>query len=62
MEQLVLGLLVAVSLVLTVQATYTLYMMLYTWDQAEVDRQYQPRGDREVPLDTFFVPQTSLAS
>lgn len=38
MEQLVLGVLITVSLVLTVQATYTLYMMLYTWDQAEMDR------------------------
>lgn len=38
MEQLVLGLLIAFSLVLTVQATYTLYMMLYTWDQDEVKR------------------------
>ncbi|HET7042091.1 MAG TPA: hypothetical protein VFI13_08720, partial [Gemmatimonadales bacterium] len=38
MEQLVLGTLITVSLVLTVQAVYTLYMMLYTWDQAEVSR------------------------
>jgi glycosyltransferase XagB len=33
MIQLLLGSLVAISLVLTVQASYTIYMMLYTWDQ-----------------------------
>jgi cellulose synthase/poly-beta-1,6-N-acetylglucosamine synthase-like glycosyltransferase len=38
MEKLVLGILITVSLVLTVQAIYTLYMMLYTWDQVKVDR------------------------
>jgi cellulose synthase/poly-beta-1,6-N-acetylglucosamine synthase-like glycosyltransferase len=37
MEQLVLGTLITASMVLTAQATFTLYMMLYTWDQAEVD-------------------------
>jgi cellulose synthase/poly-beta-1,6-N-acetylglucosamine synthase-like glycosyltransferase len=37
MEQLLIGLLVVVSLLLSIQAAYTLYMMLYTWDQPEVD-------------------------
>jgi cellulose synthase/poly-beta-1,6-N-acetylglucosamine synthase-like glycosyltransferase len=35
--QLLLGLLVVVSILLSVQAAYALYMMVYTWDQPEVD-------------------------
>jgi cellulose synthase/poly-beta-1,6-N-acetylglucosamine synthase-like glycosyltransferase len=35
--QLLLGLLVVVSILLSVQAAYALYMMVYTWDQPDVD-------------------------
>jgi cellulose synthase/poly-beta-1,6-N-acetylglucosamine synthase-like glycosyltransferase len=37
MQQLLLGGLMVVSLVLTVQAAHTLYMMVYTWDQSDED-------------------------
>src|SRR5258706_8555120 len=36
MQSLLLGLLVLVSLLLSIQAAYTLYMMIYTWDQSDV--------------------------
>lgn len=38
MGHLLLGGLVVISLILTIQASYTLYMMLYTWDQTEADQ------------------------
>ena len=34
---LLLGLLVIVSLLLSAQAAWALYMMVYTWDQPDVD-------------------------
>jgi len=37
MQQLLIGLLVVVSLLLSLQAAYTLYMMVYTWDQPEAE-------------------------
>lgn len=37
MAQLLLGGLVVVSLVLTVQSAHTLYMMVYTWDQTDAE-------------------------
>jgi glycosyltransferase XagB len=39
MQPLLLGLLVLVSLTLSAQAAYTLYMMIYTWDQSDVHDQ-----------------------
>lgn len=36
MQPFLLGLLVMVSLLLSLQAAYTLYMMIYTWDQSDV--------------------------
>jgi cellulose synthase/poly-beta-1,6-N-acetylglucosamine synthase-like glycosyltransferase len=37
MQQILLGLLVVVSLLLSAQAAYTLYMMIYTWDQTDAE-------------------------
>ncbi len=37
MQQLLLGLLVVVSLLLSAQGAYTLYMMVYTWDRTDAE-------------------------
>jgi cellulose synthase/poly-beta-1,6-N-acetylglucosamine synthase-like glycosyltransferase len=37
MEQIVLAPIVVISLLLTVQAAHTLYLMIYTWDQPEAE-------------------------
>lgn len=53
MEQLVLGILITASMVLTAQATFTLYMMLYTWDHAGADQLTRAPGPFTPPSLSF---------
>ena len=55
MDQLVLVLIILASTVLTAQATFTLYVMLYTWDQAEVEALTKAREPFSPPSLSFTV-------
>ncbi len=53
MQPLLLGLLVLVSLMLSAQAAYTLYMMIYTWDQSDVHDQARAPDQLAEPALSF---------
>jgi len=53
MDQLVMVVIILASTVLTAQATFTLYVMLYTWDQSEVDRLTRAREPFSPPSLSF---------
>jgi cellulose synthase/poly-beta-1,6-N-acetylglucosamine synthase-like glycosyltransferase len=53
MESILLAAIAVVSLVLTVQAAHTLYLMIYTWDQPEADALARVPDDRAAPHLSF---------
>ncbi|GAA4988308.1 glycosyltransferase [Actinopolymorpha pittospori] len=55
MESFIFGGLVVISLLLTIQAAHTLYLMIYTWDQPDVD------GRTKAP-DHFAAPALSFTA
>jgi cellulose synthase/poly-beta-1,6-N-acetylglucosamine synthase-like glycosyltransferase len=53
MEQILLAAIALISLVLTVQAAHTLYLMIYTWDQPEAEALAKAPDVRAVPHLSF---------
>jgi cellulose synthase/poly-beta-1,6-N-acetylglucosamine synthase-like glycosyltransferase len=53
MEQIVLAPIVVISLLLTVQAAHTLYLMIYTWDQPEAEALAAAPESRAAPRLSF---------
>jgi cellulose synthase/poly-beta-1,6-N-acetylglucosamine synthase-like glycosyltransferase len=53
MEQIALATLSLISLLLTIQAAHTLYLMIYTWDQPEADALARVPGELAAPRLSF---------
>src|SRR5256885_4338303 len=53
MEQIGLATLSLISLLLTIQAAHTLYLMIYAWDQPEADASARVPDEHAVPRLSF---------